>query len=152
MKPGDMLEIAIWLSGTETPEQIAQWKDIDSLAAVAHAEREFGVNIGPLEFSIKVPGEDRVPPVPDHIAGPDVKLLVGEAKVAYRPGYTIVPATGFVSDLEKDDREKLRGITRRAHAKRHPGDRLTDRHCDQIIEALGPDVAVKTLREGAASH
>lgn len=148
MKPGDIAEVAIWLSGEETPEQIDQWKTVDCPAIMKQTEQQCGVAIGSIVFTIKRPGGERVPPVPDHIHGPDVRLLVGEATVAYRPQYTIRPSTAFVQDLDQKDRERLRQITRRAHARTHPGDRLTDRHCDAIIEALGPDVAVKTLRDG----
>jgi hypothetical protein len=152
MKPGDTIEIAIWLSGTETLEQIERWKTVECAGAIKQAETQHRVLIGPLEFAIKRPGEDRVPQVPDHIHGPDVQLLVGEAKVVYRPDYTLVHYTGFVADLPKDDLAKLRNLTRTAHTKTHPGDRLTNRHCDAVIEALGPDVAVMTLRNGSASH
>ena len=88
----------------------------------------------------------------DGDVGPDVRLLIGEAKVGSYRRPVIVKQTGFVEDLTKEDRDRLRKLTRRAHAKTHPGDRLTDRHCDKIIEALGPDVAVKTLRDGGALH
>src|SRR3990167_11391615 len=133
MKPGDIAELSIWLDGTET-------------------EQQHGVTLGPIEFTVKRPGDDRVPQVPSHIEGPDVRLLVGEAKVVYAPQYTIQPSTAFVADLDKDDLLKLRVMTRRAHARTHPGDRLSDKHCDAIIERLGPDVAVQTLRGGRAVH
>lgn len=148
MKPGDLAEIAIWLSGTETPEQIERWKTVDAPAALQDAERQHNVEVGPVTWTTKAPGEDRVPPVPDHINGPDVRLLIGEAKVRGKP--LITRESGFVHDLTKDDLAKLRRMTRRAHRSMHPGDRLTDARCDAVIEALGPDVAVKTLRDGAA--
>ena len=138
--------------GVQAPEQIERWKTEHCAGVIKRAETQHRVLIGPLEFAIKRPGEDRVPPVPDHIQGPDVRLLVGEAKVVYRPDYTIVHYTGFVADLPKRDLMRLRRLTRQAHAKTHPGDRLTDRHCDQVIESLGPDVAVMTLRNGMAVH
>lgn len=146
VRPGDIFEMAIWLSGEEMPGQVAHWKTVVCEQAARTAERQNNVLIGPMTFTEKRPGEDRVPPVPDHIHGIDVRLLVAEAKViSDRP--LIVKETGFVADLRPEDLARLRQITRRAHAKRVPGDRLSDRNCDQIIEALGPDAAVKTLRE-----
>jgi hypothetical protein len=150
MKAGQVAEIAIWLTGEETPEQIARWKTEECDKIMRRTEQQYGVLIGPVTFMVKRPGEDRVPKVPDHVHGPDVRLLVGEALVFERVTYTIRPATGFVHDLTKDDLEKLRRITRRAHRRAYPGDRLSDAQCDAIIESLGPDTAVKTLRDGAA--
>ena len=144
MRPGEPVECAIWLSGTETAEQIERWKTQDCADIARRTEEVYGVRLGPWKFETKRPGEDRVPPVPDHINGPDVQLLVGVALVAYgKP--RIEHETGFVADLDKDDLKKLRALTRRARAKAgHPP--LTNRQCDQIIEALGPKVALKELR------
>lgn len=152
MKPGDVLEIAFWLDGRETEEQLTRWRTIDCPANMKETADRHGLALGPIEFFVKRPGDDRVPPVPDRISGPDVRLLVAEAKLAYRPNYTIKPASGFTSDLTKEDLATLRKLTRQAHARSHPGDWLSDTRCDQIIEALGPDVALKTLRDGAALH
>lgn len=151
MKPGDIAEVAIWLTGTETPDLFERFKNDCEQALIKDAANH-KVAVGPITWSILRPGDERVPAVPDHIHGPDVRLLVGEAKVGYRPDYSIMPASGFTADLDKNDLARLRKLTRRAHARRHPGDRLSDRHCDQIIEALGPTVAVRTLRDGEAVH
>lgn len=147
MKPGDIAEIAVWLTGEETPQQVAHWKAVVCEDTARSVERQYNVKLGPWEFTEKRPGDDRVPPVPDHIAGIDVRLLVAEAKAG--PGRPVIlKETGFAADLDKNDLAQLRRLTRAAHARAHPGDKLTDRHCDQIIEALGPDVAVRTLTEG----
>ena len=149
MQPGDLAEVSFWLNGTETPDMIERFKT-DCRDRLLLEAKHHKVEVGPIAWSFLAVGAERVPKVPDHIKGPDVRLLYGEAKVAYRPEYTFKPASAFTADLAKDDLAKLRKLTRRAHARKHPGDRLTDRHCDQIIEALGPDVAVKTLRDGQA--
>lgn len=142
--PGDLFETAIWLSGEETSEDLRRWKEEECPKMKEDAEKEFGVIIGPIEFLVKAPGQDRVPQVPDHISGFEVKLLVAQAKVfAYAPSLSNGP--GFVFDLERDDLVRLRKLTRSAHAKTHPGDRLTNAQCDAIINALGPEVAVRTL-------
>lgn len=150
MKPGELIELAIWLSGTETHDQIERWKNIDCHKIARETERQNNVVIGPLEFTVKKPGEDRVPPVPSHISGPDVRLLVCEAKTfAVKSDFTSVRGLGFVHDLTPDDLDRLRKLTRRAHAKANPGDRLNNQRCDLIIESLGPEIAVRTLRDGA---
>ena len=106
---------------------------------------ENNVIVGPFKFEEKHPEEDRVPKVPDHVSGPDVRLLVGEAKTLVGSSL-IEKESGFVTDLSHEDRETLRGLTRRAHSRRNPGDWLSDKNCDQVIEMLGPEVAVKNLR------
>ena len=144
MRPGDRVECAIWLSGTETEQEIARWKTVDCHEIARRTEEHHGVALGPWTFVIKRPGEERVPPVPEHIQGPDVRLLVGEC-VAGQGRPKVERATGFVADLGKHDLEKLRRITRRARRKAGGG-LLTNSECDQIIEALGPQVALKELR------
>lgn len=144
-KPGDIAEVAVWLTGEETDAQLFHWKTVICEQVRRDTEEQDNVTLGPWTFTEKRPEEDRVPPVPDHIHGADVRMLVAEAKVG--PGRPkILKESGFVNDLTKDDLQKLRAITRRAHKKLHPGDRLSDRHCDQVIEALGPEAALKTLR------
>ena len=147
VKPGDMAEVSVWLTGEETESQLRHWKSVICNEVAKETEAQDSVTLGPWKFTEKKPGEDRVPPAPPHISGINVRLLVGEAKVGFRRP-AIVAESGFVEDLTPKDRERLRQITRDAHAKKVPGDRLSDRHCDQIIEALGPDVAVMTLENG----
>lgn len=138
---GDTFEASIWIDGRETVAQRARFED-ELTAYLAHvAEREH-VIIGPLMMHEKKPGDDRVPTVPDHIQGPDVRLLVGEAKVT-----GIVPTSYFTEDLEPDDLRRLRKITRRAYERHMPGQpRLSDRQCDTIINDLGPESAYDALR------
>lgn len=147
MKPGDNVEIAIWLTGEEPLWQIEDFK-LRTRVQTDNAARHYHVEVGPFDWKIKKPGEDRVPKVPDHISGIDVGLLVGEAKVIHDSRPMIYRESGFVVDLPKAEREKLRRLTRRAHQRQYPGDRLNDRQCDAIIEFLGPDVAVQTLKNG----
>lgn len=143
MKPGDRCEIAIWLDGTETLELIQRWKE-DVREQANLFEQNLNVTIGPFEFNMKRPGEERVPQVPEHVSGPDVRLLVAEADVT-AGHFTIWKATGFVHDLTQPDLERLRKITRHAHALAHPGDKLDDQHCDSIIEQLGPKLIEEML-------
>ncbi|PDT71724.1 hypothetical protein CO683_00770 [Bradyrhizobium ottawaense] len=138
MKIGDLAEYAIWVDGTETETMLRQWR-ADCSYMMARAHDPF-LNLGPLSFEIKRPGEDRVPPVPDHIKGPDVRLLVATAEVL---GFETVKAESFVSGLDKHDLSRLRKATREAQ-----GRHLPDAICDQIIERMGP-VAAGALAERA---
>lgn len=150
---GSVLECAIWLDGRETPTDRRQFEADVRTSMQAQAARD-GIRIGPMTWTEKKPGEARVPPPPDHITGPNVRLLVGEAIVT---GHEIVvwQKVGFVDDLEPRDLEILRRITRKKYAEEYPlhalsNGPLTDRQCDTLINDLGPDVAVSTLESARA--
>jgi hypothetical protein len=145
------IEVAVWLTGRETAYQMEQWKR-DCEAEIGRFGMENGVIMTAGVYTEKRPGEDRVPPVPDHIAGPDVRLLICEARVAELLKPEIIKSTGFVHDLDERDLARLRRITRRAYAKTKPGQAaLSDAECDAIIERVGPESALKTLRGGVDS-
>lgn len=144
MRVGDTIQSAAWLTGAETPTDRKRWEDrvteaIDNLCG------ERGFTRGPVRFAEKHPLDSEVPPVPDHIQGPDVRLLVAEAEVTGEAPK--VEARGFLGDLDRKDLERLRAITRQAHAKRHPGETLTDLECDDIIEEVGPEAAMDAVRK-----
>jgi len=145
LHPGDVLETAIWMDGTETPDLKDRFESDMRASLAAMADNE-GVIIGPLIMAEKRPGEERVPPVPDAIQGLDVRLLVGEAKVV---GYELEVSEGtFVADLEPKDLERLRTILRRVHQSYNPGKpELTTEKCDEYINRNGPDAALAALRE-----
>ncbi|MHC2163128.1 hypothetical protein [Bradyrhizobium ottawaense] len=131
MKIGDLAECAIWLEGTETDAMLKQWAtDCPFMMANTHEPK---LKLGPVDFEIKRPGQDRVPPVPDHVKGPDVRLLVATAEVL---GFEQVRKESFLSELSEADLVRLRASTRKAH-----GRQLPDNVCDQIIERLGPVAA-----------
>lgn len=134
MKIGELAEYAIWIDGTETEAMLRQWKaDCAYMMASSHEPK---LTLGPVTFEIKRPGEDRVPPVPDRIKGPNVRLLVATAEVL---GFEALARQSFVDELDKRDLKRLRRATREAHGKNLP-----DAVCDQIIDRLGP-VAAGTL-------
>jgi hypothetical protein len=142
------IEVAVWLTGRETGQQLDAWKK-DCRAEVGKFGLENGVVMSEAAFTEKLPGEDRVPPVPDHISGPGVRLLVCEATVVASLKADIVRSTGFVHDLDAKDLARLRRITRAAHQKAQPMERtLTDAECDAVIEQIGPQSALATVREG----
>jgi hypothetical protein len=146
MKPGDIVECAIWIDGRETPEQYGQFKH-DVQQAMIEGQSAQGVILGPVSWIEKKPGEERVPPVPDRIAGPNVRLLVGEARIIARNPFATPTVPGFVHDIEPDDLKLLMRITRREYEKQYPHyPRLTDRQCHTLINDLGPDAALATLQ------
>lgn len=146
MKPGETVETAIWVNGTETPELLAQFKQ-DVLNAMLSSSLSQGMALTPLRWVEKRPGEERVPEVPNHIQGPSVRLLVAEADVmacleTYDPGK-------FLADLEPRDLMRLRRVTRKAYAKQFPGRRrLSDQQCHTLINDIGPDAAMDSLKTG----
>jgi hypothetical protein len=136
VKIGDVVECAIWLDGTESEAMLRQWAT-DCPYVMANSQ-EPKLKLGPVAFELKRPGEDRVPQVPDHVKGPDVRLLVGTAELI---GFEPVRKESFLSELSEADLVKLRKATRKAH-----GRKLPDAACDQIIERLGPVAATQDMR------
>lgn len=149
MDIGDVIETAMWIDGRETLEQRAHFER-DVSAALAAAQAESGLMLGSVTYTEKRPGEDRVPKVPDHIQGPDVRLLVAEAMVVgHMPVFGAQPSW-FTDDLGPDDLAVLRRLTRDAYALQFPlRPLLTDRQCETIINDLGPDAALDTLRSNS---
>jgi hypothetical protein len=145
---GDTLESAVWLDGRETIEDRVRFQR-DAIGSLEAYCARHGRSIGPVMWVEKKPGEPRVPPVPAHIKGPLVRLLVAEAPVIAEPGIKIVKP-GFVHDLEPNDAALLRRITRKQYRKAYPDRRkypdLTDRQCDTLLNDLGPQAAVDTLK------
>ena len=143
MKPGDTIEAAVWLTGAETAERLTQI-DADLAEVFRRTEKEYKVLIGPIAVVTRYPGGARVPPVPGHITGPDVRLLVAETSVLCRA--PVWRPRRFVEDLDAKDLTRLRTITRRqALAAGKP--MLTDDQCDAIIEELGPEAAGEAVRQ-----
>lgn len=145
------VEVSVWLTGRETAEMLERFV-MDCQAEVNRFAAEIGAVMSVPVFTTKQPGEDRVPLVPDHISGPAVRLLICEATIVHVIPPAVVKASGFVHDLDARDLARLRKITRRAYAKTHPGQPpLNDAECDAVIERVGPESALKTLRGGVDS-
>ena len=145
LRPGEVLQTAIWMDGKETVEQKRMFER-DIRASLASLADFAGIIIGPLILTEKRPGDDRVPEVPNHIQGPDVRLLVAKATVMGHPyGHD---SSAFVADLDVKDLARLRAILRRVHGAYNPGKpELTTEKCDEYINANGPDAALAALRE-----
>lgn len=54
--------------------------------------------------------------------------------------------TSWIARLKHEDHQLLRKVVRRVHLHYAPLELATDRHCDQIIEALGPEVGERMIR------
>ncbi len=146
VKVGDVLECAIWLTGTESEEHVKRWQDVDCPNSLNKAASDKDVLVGPIVFSIKRPGEDRVPQVPDHVSGSDVRLMVAEATVIALRSLD-GNGSSFLLDLEPKDLALLRKVTRRVWAKANNGGLLTDDECDRVINEIGPEAAMRAVRE-----
>lgn len=143
MKPGDIIEKAFWADGRETPGMLEQfYKDMLTLVEI-DAERA-GMVVLPPTFVVKRPGEDRVPPVPKHIQGPDVRLIVAEARVA---GERIIVVNSFLGDLDHKDLLRLRALMREIAPLYGYTEELTDEWCDKMIEQIGPKAAERAVRD-----
>jgi hypothetical protein len=137
---GDMIETAIWLTGDESKELRKRYEG-DVCLAIDDLCKELDLVHGPVIFSVNRPGEERVPEVPDHISGQCVRLLVGQSLVVGRT-QSASPEGSFINNLDPQDLFRLRDITRKV-APRY----LTDEECDAVIEELGVDTALETLKE-----
>lgn len=141
MQLGDTIETAMWLDGRETKDQREAFER-EVRDAITNECRENGFIPGPIVFHVKHPYDDRVPPVPEHIDGPEVRLLVAEATAESFCIETV--QSSFISDIEPRDLLRLREITKRSLAK--TGQYINDYEADDIIEALGPIAAEDALR------
>lgn len=54
----------------------------------------------------------------------------------------------FLSSLRPDDLRMLRRIVRKVHLQYVPEEFATDKECDKLIEAVGPEVAGRMIRFG----
>lgn len=139
LKSGDVLQMAIWMDGTETKELRNRFES-DLRTAIA----EVPAITGPLIMTELYPGDDHVPKVPDNIHGPNVRLLVGESVVVN----LIEPDEGyFIADLEPKDLERLVAITRKVYQSYNPGKpELSLEKCHENINSQGPEAALEALR------
>ena len=148
MKIGDTVHNAIWTTGDEPAEMRAHYeKQVrDSISFLCD---ENGFVCGGFKTSEHLPDTDlskflKEPKVPDHIQGSKVRLLVIESDVVDTKSK--VEIGSFVHNLDKADLHKLRHITRKAYAKHHK-QILSNAECDEVIEQLGVDAALETLRD-----
>jgi len=140
---GEVIVNSIWMTGDE-PEGMKERYKKDILDSFDVLCRKEGFVHGPITMYEKRPG-DGIVPVPDHIQGSKVRLLILEAELVEKLVVASEP-TSFVSNLDRADLVKLRKITRDRGAKDLKRI-ISNKECDEIIEELGPDAAVDTLRK-----
>lgn len=152
MNSGEVLQVGMWLAGTETADEINHYVDEIAREALRASAAENGMDIEPeLNVEFMDPNEDRVPEVPDGVQGPKVTFLVVEALVIDSV-LSASPESLFAADLEPDDLRRLREITRRAYKEAMPhAPRLSDGQCSTIINDLGPEAAELALKCGEAN-
>jgi hypothetical protein len=61
------------------------------------------------------------------------------------------PEGGFSTKLSLEDRQRLRAIIRKVQLRWLPAEYLSDRECDRLIDAWGPEVAAAVVRDGRAA-
>ena len=142
MKPGDIIESAVWLTGDEPQEMRERYKR-DVTEAIDYFCHENKFLHGPVTFIEKLPGSERVPAVPDHVQGQRVRLLVAESTITAKA--VVAPKGSFIANLDKHDLDRLRKITRIAGVKAYRRI-MNDAECDEVIENIGPEAALDTLR------
>lgn len=62
----------------------------------------------------------------------------------------IIPQGGygsFLSSLSHHDLQRLRSIVKRIHMRYHPAELYTDREADKLIEALGPEILERQIKQ-----
>ena len=58
------------------------------------------------------------------------------------------PNAGWISQLKYEDLRRLRTIVKKVHMRHYPDEFATVNEVDKLIEAIGPEVAMKQLKEG----
>lgn len=148
IKLGDTLMVAMWMDGRETKEDLIRFKS-DAGVYFENLAADGGLVISLPTYAEKKPNDERVPPVPGNISGPNVRLFVVEVDVVGK--VKVLSPRSFLADLDHKDLEVLREATRAVHRiydRTATGQMrtLTDRECDEIIEEVGPQSALNTLR------
>jgi len=145
-KVGDVMEVSLWFN-FEKPGEAEKAKE-GIYKAFILTEEKHGVRLGPVDFEVLAPGDERVPEPPGHFGGTP-KLMLGFAIVEKLVYQTIGGNHGFTQDLEPDDLETLRALTRKAHKQHKPlAVPLTDEQADTVINEVGPETAMKSLDSG----
>ena len=119
--------------GSKNPPELRQQYEKDVTEAIDYFCHEHRFQHGPVAFTEKKPGADRVPPVPDHVAGPAVRLLLAESEI-----------TGKARDLRRfvhrptgqGGLQRLREITRRV--RRSYGAPLSNRNATPSSRKSAP--------------
>ncbi len=141
---GDILEFAFWVTGEETEEEIhAMAEQADKrMSDVMRDDNIMLAKCGVVELKM---GDERLPELPNHIHGPDVRCLIFEARVLLD-----LPAPSksrFADELEKDDFRRLSVINQTAYSRLFPNaPPLTHGQQKTIINGIGEEAVLDVLR------
>ncbi len=58
------------------------------------------------------------------------------------------PNAGWISQLKYEDLRRLRIVVKKVHMRHYPNEYATVNEIDKLSEAIGPEVAMKQLKEG----
>lgn len=153
MKKGQVLEHAVWYNedSERNPVKNVGPTIRDVLKEIAD---NYNLQIGKVSFKILHPHDERVPEVPKwlaHIEGVVPRLLVATAQVK-KTHVRRKTVPDLVHDLEPDDLELMRAITRRKFAEFFPyAPTFEDYECDTMINALGMEVVMDELKKAKSS-
>lgn len=64
-----------------------------------------------------------------------------------RPVRVYAVGASFVADLAFRDLCRLRAIVKKIHFRHYPKELITDREADKLIEAVGPQVSERLLKQ-----
>ena len=150
-KPGDTLETALWFNAEHPREEHDARTGIYKAFLVM--EDHHKIEIGPVTFSVMEHGDPRVPNPPPGFSGTP-KLMVGEALVIKKLALTTHGEVGLTNDLKPEDLELLRDVTQKTYFLHNPAGTppLTNEQLDLIINEVGPETALKSLRDGGDSR
>jgi len=63
----------------------------------------------------------------------------------------LLSAESFLATISVKDRDRLRQVVKKVHLRHVPGDMITDREADRVIEAMGPITREKLIAK-AVEH
>lgn len=148
---GDEVYGAIWFDPLETGSRLFAAEQVKKV--LDDYARDNNVTLSKPAYREMRPGEPGVPQAPR----PNVLLYYGSARiVAFGSGISVVPER-FSQQIGNDDLQKLRKITREQWARSYKTNPvvglkswLSDAECDNLVDEMGPETALKILRQKAS--
>jgi hypothetical protein len=144
---GDDLELSVWYNADKPGEAANAEKAI--YKAFILTEDQHDLRVGTVDFEILTYGEERVPAPPPEYKGTPT-LMIGTATVIKVLNTLMSGDVGFTQDVDEEDLTQLRAITQEAYLGGQPPGTapLTNEQLDKVIDEVGPETAVKSLRSG----
>ncbi len=142
---GQVFETGDWYA---TPQQKLQ---VEQSLVIWFAQQgaENNCRFGEIEYEAMPSWHQRAPSPPPESG---MWFLAGRSRVIWVQPTVTRHVARLTDDLEPKDLDRMRHITRQAYRHRWPGKPdLTDQQTDDIINAVGPESAIKTLRDSVDS-